>query len=979
MELDLGALCLRLVLAGWVVSVSFAQNPEASLLGAVTDATGSRVAGARLLVESLSSPLRREAFANSLGEYRIDSLAPGRYRVDVMAPGFQTAETEVALPTGVPVTLPFVLHVSAGRTAMEVRAPVDSTGSAIQTVVSSRDIDSIPLAHRSFANIAYLAPMTSPVEPSDPTKARITAVSFAGSSGLNVDLSLDGGDNNDDYTGGSLQNVSPDAIQEFTIRTAQFDADTSHTNGGSVIITTRHGSDDWTGSAAGYFRERWLNARNTLDNPQPNPKQPFSRRNAVQSLGGPVVRQRLWFFSTFEYVMEDASVAYSTQSQREFRALAQLAAAGMIPGVNALQVPSSSPVAFADSLFTTRIDSYQSARSQWFLRGVTDHYDTHNDLVQQGTFPSTGAYARSGYYSVLLHNQVAFAPHWLGALTVQANSLHHTERRNSNYGFALAFPFSSNFRATSAFETFGDNQFVTPFAAFPIQRDQQKYQARYDIVHSGGSHDLRFGVNIIHEPVLSGRLSDNPETLITFPHDPSYYVTHPLQFVADYQGDGVFSAGSSGVFSQSIRRLGLYVQDSWRVTPSLTFNLGLRYDTTFGLFRASGRGQEDNSAFITLKTLGIPLVPGVPHDYRGALAPRAGVAWSRNGVGKTVVRMGFGLYYNDLSQNGWVDAFRAVNHPPAGLLQPNDQGALIDPGYKTPYAVEASFAAEHAVSKNLRINVQFEHQQGVHQYRRYEYVSGFALPPDAPSISLFRSDNRSRYDGVSFGIQHRFSRRFDFSAHYTLANAATWGAVAGELFDYVNLVTNPLRAFAPGDHGPSGEDVRHRFVFAGTVLLRGRVELAALGQFESARPFTLTTPLDLNHDGDNTNDRAAVNGRQTTLDQFRGTPYMQIDVRLSRPIRLSERIEMRPFVELFNIFNRQNSGNNYVSSVAALPIPPDELGNVQQFCLNIGCSSMRPVTLNDLRVPAGALGDLFGPGTTVGVPFTAQLGVRLTL
>jgi len=83
------------------------------------------------------------------------------------------------------------------------------------------------------------------VEPSDPTKARITAVSFGGSSGLNVDLSVDGGDNNDDFIGGFLQNFSPDAMQEFTVRTAQFDADTSRTNGGSVIISTRRGTNDW--------------------------------------------------------------------------------------------------------------------------------------------------------------------------------------------------------------------------------------------------------------------------------------------------------------------------------------------------------------------------------------------------------------------------------------------------------------------------------------------------------------------------------------------------------------------------------------------------------------------------------------------------------------------------------------------------------------------------------------------------------------
>src|SRR5208282_5006404 len=98
---------------------------------------------------------------------------------------------------------------------------------------------------------------------------------------------------------------------------------------------------------------------------------------------------------------------------------------------------------------------------------------------------------------------------WLGSLTLGAGYLHHSEARNSNLGFALAFPFSSTASTISGFETFGDNQFVTPITAFPILRDQEKYQFRYDVTHSLGHHALRFGVNFIHEPVLSGALASN--------------------------------------------------------------------------------------------------------------------------------------------------------------------------------------------------------------------------------------------------------------------------------------------------------------------------------------------------------------------------------------------------------------------------------------------------------------------------------------
>ena len=616
------------------------QTAEASIVGTVKDPGGARIPNARVTVRSLASAAERETEANSLGEYSFDFLPPGRYRIEAMATNFQTTGFEITLATGSSHTIDLALPISGDTVTVEVRQPIDTSTSVIKSVVSAHDIDSIPLANRSFANISYIAPMTQPVEPSDPTKARITAVSFAGSSGLNVDLSVDGGDNNDDYIGGFLQNLSPDAIQEFTVRTAQFDADTSRTNGGSIIIVTRRGNDTWNGGLAAYYRNKNLNARNDLDNPAPNPKQPFSRTNSVGSIGGPLLKQKLWFFSTFEYSDENASVAYSSRSQTQFDAFAQLASMGLIPSITSATVPPFVSVPFRDALFTTRTDWRPSNRSQWFLRGATDNYTIKNDLIQQGALPSTGAYSVSDYWNVLLHNDYQFSRNWLGVLTLQANNFHHFEQRNSHYGFGLAFPFSTTYSTISSFETFGDNQFVTPITAFPIERDQQKYQFRYDIAHSGGKHSLKLGINFIHEPVLDGRISDNPETLVTFPHDPSYYIAHPSQFPVDYAAGSSTSGGSSGVFSQSVRRLGGYIQDAWRVTPSLILNLGLRYDTTYGLFVASGRSQDQNPAYLTLKSLRINLVPGVPHDYRSALAPRIGLALSPGGVGKTVVRAG---------------------------------------------------------------------------------------------------------------------------------------------------------------------------------------------------------------------------------------------------------------------------------------------------------------------------------------------------
>jgi len=137
----------------------------------------------------------------------------------------------------------------------------------------------------------------------------------------------------------------------------------------------------------------------------------------------------------------------------------------------------------------------------------------------------------------------------------------------------------------------------------------------------------------------------------------------------------------------------------------------------------------------------------------------------------------------------------------------------------------------------------------------------------------------------------------------------------------------------------------------------------------------MATPADANGDGNDT-DRAVVNGVPTSLDEFRGSPYQQVDVRVSRDFRVNERVSVRPFAEMFNLFNRSNPGNNYIPDISALKPPVNDLSNATALCPTSACA--QPIrSLNDLRVPAGALGDFFGPGTTNGIPFAAQFGVRV--
>ncbi|MBV8553034.1 MAG: TonB-dependent receptor [Acidobacteriaceae bacterium] len=1013
---------LFLASLGW--NICAAQDFRGSLAGVVEDSTGGYISGAATTIQLLGADLKRETKANRNGEFRFNALPPGEYRITVNAKGFAQATSTVAVQvtsvqnitvTLKPAALAQTVNVTAGASSITTE-PIDLTTTVQGGVVGSRDLETLPLASRSFANIAYLLPGTEPVEPSDPTKARITAVSFGGSSGLNDVLSVDGGDNSDDYIGGFLQNFSPAAIEEFAVETSQEQASIGRTVGGAVMVTTKRGTNDWHGLGAFYDRAAALNARFPIENPAPLPKQPFSRQNYVGAVGGPIEKDKLWFFSSLEAVHERASIAYSPASLTQFNALAALAAQGLIPGVSSIGVPTNVPVPFRDYLATLRFDWSQSSRSQWFLRASIDNYTTNNAFVQQATLPSTGTTWHSNYMNLVLGQQYSFSPSWVGSFTFDASFLGTTQQRNSTLGFALAFPFSSTSQTISGFETFGDNQFVTPITAFPVLRKQEKYQFRYLVAHSSGSHSPTFGIDFIHEPVLSGALSSNPESLTVFAMNPTDYVNNPAQFSVDLTctptptlpvtpGTTCSSTpAGNGSFDQNVQRLGLYAEDSWRATPSLTINYGLRYDTTFGLFIASGRSQLGNPALLTLQALQIPLFAkdAAPHDYRDAFGPRVGIAYTLGQSKSTVLRASFGLYYNDLAQNGWVTAFQAVNAPPGVCVKPGGpgclpgaayggSGALIDPSYKAPYALHASAGVEHAFNSNWIISASWVHEEGVHAYRRYQYQAGYTLfsplyasdpatqQQYVPNLTVFRTDNRSRYDGLMFHLQANLTRRFSLIVNDTVSSAETWGCVLGELFDYVNGVCNPLNAFAKGDYGPSGEDVLNRFVLAGIFHAPGGFELSTLMQAETARPFTMTTPVGVNGVGDTLDDRAVINGVQTSLDEFRGTPYIQVDLRVARPINFRDRYSLMPFIEFFNLFNRNNPGANYVTNLAALPIPVNSLYNATAFCLNSSCTQTQPITsLNQLRVPAGALGDFFGPGTTVGIPFAAQIGVRFS-
>src|SRR5208337_3089767 len=229
-----------------VLSLSFslnAQNATGSLLGEVQDASGARIKSANIVVTDSGSGVTRKATSDSHGQFRLPDLLPGNYHMVVNASGFAEATSDVTVQVSIVRDVQVTLRPASIQQTVNVKAEpssittqeLDTTNAVNGGVVTGKDLQDIPLAARSFANIAYMVPGTEPVEPSDPTKARITAVSTGGSSGLNNQLTVDGADNSDDYIGGFLQNFSPDVIREFAVQTSQSNADVGRTTAAAVV------------------------------------------------------------------------------------------------------------------------------------------------------------------------------------------------------------------------------------------------------------------------------------------------------------------------------------------------------------------------------------------------------------------------------------------------------------------------------------------------------------------------------------------------------------------------------------------------------------------------------------------------------------------------------------------------------------------------------------------------------------------------
>jgi Carboxypeptidase regulatory-like domain/TonB dependent receptor len=999
------ALAVLMLAATWVApQAALAQTASTGVItGVVQNEKGEVIAGATVRAVNVGTNATREVTTSGEGVYEIPQLVPGTYRVEVEAQGFSRYVADgvvvnVLQRTSVDPELKVGGIGETVNVTAENGALIETTKTDVGGVVDQRRLENLPVNGRSFASLAILIPGAT-LQPSfDPTKARVGTFSVGGSTGRNLNVTIDGGDNKDNAVGGILQNFSMEGIQEFALSTQRFSAANGRSGGALLSVISKSGTNDFHGSLFGFFRDDALNANAPKLLAEANPglfpdpaeavKPPFSRQQFGGSIGGPIKRDKAFFFGTVERTRERGNSIVPGDFRDQIAFLEPL-------GYEAVQFL---PQPFDDTQYTVKGDFNPAADHTLSFRFAGQHNDSLND---QAGFLTVFTDLSGGNQT--LNTLYNFLGGWTATLNQRAVN-------QFNYQFSS---FNNQILATTDLPQllFPNGLLVGRNGNVPQQTLQKKHQFRDDLTYNRGNHGWKFGLDLTFIPTLGGLFAFNSAPEYDFSFDADVIVNNPDEFpqafrtsqilvgpnTCEFAGlvlnpalpdddetkctqgrlagfgvvGGIFLSGGDPSFNlrDGAKQFAFYVQDDWKVTPRLTLNLGVRYDVDFG-FTDKNHAAE-NRAFRALEIIGHPAAAKTVGDDTNNFSPRVGLAWDIRGDGRSVLRAGYGMYFDQSFLNVPLFAVQQANpeiyatflndglnlsldSPPPDIPRPltnplpGTRGRLLDPDFESPYTQQWNIGYAHELGGNMALEFDYVHILGLHEFtaielnprigplvnaqrddvvssfprllapqfaaRAAELTAAFGTPSPFGRITLAQSDGRSRYDAFTASFRKRYANRWQLNAHYTLARALGW---FGAISDFGFQPQNPFNKFDPeADFGYTGEDERHRFVLSGIFDLPYGFQVAPILQLASARPYSVLPSCgacDINKDGI-ANDRETRDGNdQHALPPAteRGDDFKQLNVRVSKFFSFGEQRRLGLFFEAFNVFNTGNFGNQF--------------------------------------------------------------------
>src|SRR5713226_8980057 len=557
---------------------------SATLEGTILDKTQAAVVGATVTLKNKETGAARTTSSNDIGIYRFDLLPGGIYQLRVNMRGFSVASAEnVQALVGQTTTLNFTLSLGAVTETVTVTSEppiVDVEKTNVGLAITPNDVESMPLNGRDFANLAYLAPGASPVDSYDPTKSRIAIFGINGSSGRNVNVTVNGIDNKDNTVGGPVMQFPLEAIQEFVISTQRFSAVNGRSEGAAVNVVTKSGGREYHGSVFYQLRDRKLNANDFFSKRDGQPKPPFNRKIWGGSIGGPLHLPRFGEGGP-SYYRTGRKTFFFFAIERQTEATSIPVVGGALAELNLVQSigaqPSSViPTPYNDWRVNARIDHTFNGKHNMFVsysdqknRGLNDQSGQRNDL-------SSGNFTLNRLQLANLTLNSAFTGTVVNAATIGYqywNNLIDTDKKVPTFVFG---------GGASAI-TFGTNTNV------PQQSYQTKYQFKDDLSITRGNHTFRTGADYVWERKLGGFFEFNPTLEIDFADLPSAILANPAKYPNGFASPGAVTGMSATAgnpyfdLKGGAKMFGLYFQDDWKFSRNLTLNLGLRWDKDFNL------------------------------------------------------------------------------------------------------------------------------------------------------------------------------------------------------------------------------------------------------------------------------------------------------------------------------------------------------------------------------------------------------------
>jgi Carboxypeptidase regulatory-like domain/TonB dependent receptor len=978
-----------------ITSQALAQGGNQGILeGVVTDASGAVLSSATITVTDSSKGAELKATSNDSGIFVFPVVPVGTYTVRVQHDGFAPVEAnDVQISVGGKVNLPLHMQVAGGTETIRIteEAPViDTTRTTVAETINELAVANLPTNGRNFLDFALLTPgVVRDVRGGD--------LSFGGQRGTLNSLTIDGTDNNNTFFGQTLGRTgsgrapyqfSQDAVQEFQVNTSSYAPEFGRAGGAVINVVTKSGTNQFHGTAFEFFRDRGLNSNDQSYSMQRDffnrnlrgtaPLKPGYHYNQFGgNLGGPVIKDKLFFFFDYDGQRNQAGVPVSLSLPTPTNA-AQAAA------VKYLQDRSQTyNTTFNQDVYLGKLDYSLNDRNQISLRYNAQRFNGQN-LENSGT---TSAQEHTGASNVISDT---VGLQWNSTITSKLiNTLRLSYQRDSEPGKANSINPEAAVRSNNALQlTVGRNNFS------PRETTLHRQQYADTLSYVLSTHTLKFGFDILHDSILNlfpGNFSgaytfdtlDNfGNSLLGLPLNLPTTPTSNLQLVQAYAGPGTTGPRTT----PNLLQAAFFLQDDWRITPRLTVDYGLRWDReTFhqpSVQNATALQTDFNTANIPVDDMNF--------------GPRVGFAWQPTADGKTVVRGGSGIFFGNTpsilvgtaSSNNALNVqtltFRPTKNNPYFPNYPNNtcgapttapnctipattgiQSAsniyVFSQQYHQPEIIQWNLQVQQQLAKDFSATLGYLGVRGLRIQRTrdanfvseapatiqstdgktftYEKISSQLLNSGFNHIFQFESTAHSTYHGMTAQLDKRFGNGLQLNLAYTWSKVLddapdATAVVVGS--DDGKLVYDPLRPRL--DLGRGNDDIRNRFVFSevwnfdpfvGNLTgisrrLLGGWTLSSILTAQSGLPFSPTLSADLNADGISRNERVpGVSRNLLTMPNF-----YSLDPRITKDVSIAEGVKFQLITEAFNILNHTNivglTTNQYL--VTGTTLTPNSTG-----------------------------------------------------